>query len=121
MNLRKKERGAAAPGRNRRLSLRTIPGPDVAVTCRKGSRDRGPNVAAALLECSQDGARLLVREAMREGDEVSLTWTRLPYLRPLKRVGAVRWVAPAPGGGFCAGVQFGKRLSYDEFVRLVRP
>jgi hypothetical protein len=120
MIVREEERRAAGNGCNRRVGIRTPPRRQVTATCRRGRLGRGTNLATAVLELSQDGARLVIREALRVGEEVTLTWTCPPRLAPLRRVGAVMWFAPVPGGTFCVGIRFSKPLAFAEFVRLVR-
>jgi hypothetical protein len=50
---------------NRRASRRLRPRGKVKVTCRKGTLDLGPNVAVGLLDVSETGCRVMLREALR--------------------------------------------------------
>src|SRR5260370_9951102 len=100
--------------RNRRLSLRRRPKVRINVTCRKGSMDLGANLAVALLDVSESGASLLVKEAMPVNQEASVSLESPNHTRPLLRVGTVMWSLPTAGGGHCAGINFQKYLPYKD-------
>jgi hypothetical protein len=82
--------------------------------------DLGKDIALSVLDVSEDGVRLILREAVKDREEVYLILSSLNCRRPLKRIGRVAWSVPAADGSICAGVRFDKRLSYAEVSRLVR-
>ena len=107
-------------GRNRRLSRRRPAKSRVKVVCRRGALDLGPDLAVALLDLAETGARLVVKDALLPGREVSLSLAGQSTLRPIPRVGNVAWCVPAADGTFCVGVSFQKRLPYRDFLELSR-
>jgi hypothetical protein len=114
------EKRPGLPPRNRRLSRRIAIRRTIKIVCRRGSLDLGKDIALQMLDLSEDGVRLVLREAVRPNEEVCLTLSSLALVRPLKRMGNVAWVASADGT-FCAGVRLQKRLPYADLSRLVRP
>ena len=110
----------ASAARNRRLSRRRPPKGRVKITCRRGALDLGPNLALSLLDVSVTGARLIVKQTLEPGREVSIGLEGQSSIRPIPRVAVVTWCVPAADGTFCAGVHFQKRLSYRDFLELSR-
>jgi len=115
------DNGPSPSARNRRLSRRLGARRGIKATCRHGSLDLGKDIALSVLDVSEDGIRLLLRETVKVKQEVYLALTSAGSPRPLKRLGNVAWVVPSADGTFCAGVQLQKRLAYAELSRLVRP
>jgi hypothetical protein len=107
--------------RNRRLNRRLSAQRRIKAECRRGSMDLGKNIAVAVLDVSEDGIRLVVREPLKDKEEVLLTLTTTADLRSLKRLGSVAWAVATADGTFCVGVRLHKRLSYADLSRLVRP
>jgi hypothetical protein len=108
------------PPRNRRLNRRLLAQHGVRAECRRGSLDLGKNIAQAVLDVSEDGIRMVLREAVKTAEEVTLTLSAAAYARPLKRLGSVAWAVSSADGTCCVGVRLHKRLTYAEFTRLVR-
>jgi hypothetical protein len=109
------------PPRNRRLSRRIVVRRTITIVCRRGSMDLGKDIALKMLDISEDGVRLLLREAIKPNEEVCLTLSSIALVRPLKRLGNVAWAVASADGTFCAGVRLQKRLPYADLSRLVRP
>jgi hypothetical protein len=103
---------------NRRGSLRRAPRGKIKIVCRRGSLDLGPNQALSVLDISETGIRLLLREALRPGQEVSITLEGVGGVRPVLRLGRVAWSVLAADGSYCVGVNLEKRLDYRQFVEL---
>jgi hypothetical protein len=55
---------------NRRQSYRRRSKAEVQVSCHRGEAPTGPNLALGLLDASQTGVCLAVREALSSGDQV---------------------------------------------------
>ena len=108
------------PGRNRRLNRRRPAKHRVKVVCRANAMDLGPNLALAVLDVSETGMRLMVKDLLRPGREVSVSLEGQSIRRPLLRVADVAWCVPAADGAYCLGVSFQKRLSYRDFVAFSR-
>ncbi len=64
----------ASPGRNRRLAQRRPAKHRVKIVCRRGALDLGPNLAVSLLDVSETGARLIVKEAVQPGAKCPSAW-----------------------------------------------
>jgi len=120
MNTSEKPHPPAVP-RNRRISRRLLAKHGIKAACRRGSLDLGRDIAQGVLDISEDGVRLVLREPVKPEEEVSLTLTATAVVRPLKRLGSVAWVVASADGTFCAGVRLHKRLLYADLSRLVRP
>ena len=110
----------ASPGRNRRLAQRRPAKNRVKIVCRRGALDLGPNLAVAILDVSETGARFIVKDALQTGRDVSISLEGQSTLRPIPRVGSVAWCVPAADGNFCVGVNFQKRLPYRDFLEMSR-
>jgi hypothetical protein len=115
------ENRPSLPVRNRRLSRRIAARRSITVVCRRGSMDLGKDIAVKMLDISEDGIRLLLREAVQPKEEVCLTLSSIALVRSLKRMGNVAWAVASADGTFCAGVRLQKRLPYADLSRLVRP
>jgi hypothetical protein len=102
--------------RNRRLAHRRRPKIRIKVTCRKGGLDLGANLAVALLDVSESGARILVKEAMPINQEASVSLESPSHTRPVFRLGNVIWSVPAAEGGHCVGINFHKYLTYKDLL-----
>ena len=103
---------------NGRGSLRRKPRGKVKIVCRRGSLDLGLNLAVSVLDISETGICLVLREPLRRGQEVSLTLEGAACLRPLKCLGKIIWSIPSADGSHCTGVNFDKRLEYRQFLEL---
>jgi hypothetical protein len=90
------------------------------VTCRRGALDLGPNVAVAPSDVCQSGIRLVVKQALEPGEQVSVGLEGQTHTRPTVRVGKVVWCLPTPDGAFWAGVQFEKDLPYALVLEVSR-
>lgn len=106
------------PPRNRRLSPRRPAKRSVRVTCQKGALGLGPDLAVTLLDLSETGARLTVKEALPNKLEVEVGLMAQGQGRAVKRLANVVWCAAAEGGNHCIGVRFQKALTYAELQQL---
>jgi hypothetical protein len=106
------------PTKNRRINSRRRPKSFVRATCYRGSLDLGVNLAVALLDLSEAGARLLLRQPVEAKEEVTVLLESPHHRRPLRFTGQVTWSVATAEGNYCAGVHFDKRLPYVECFRL---
>lgn len=105
----------------RRNSPRRQPRASVRAYLRLGGLDLGPDLALRLLDLSEGGAGLLVKEAVEVGKEVSVGVEGQTHPRPVVRVANVVWCKAAPDGGYAVGVAFQKGLPYRDFIDLTQP
>src|SRR5262245_36028128 len=91
------------------------------VECRKGSLGVGPNLCAAAVDLSEDGAGLVLRSSLALGQEVEVLLSAAGIPRPLKRLAQVVGQQELEGGGFGTEVRFDRRLTFTDLQRLTRP
>ena len=115
------ENPVKAPARNRRGSNRKVPRGTVRVECRRGSLGLGANIAGGLLDLSESGVRIILNDAPKLKDEVEVVFQAFGVAYPIKRAAKVVWVVPLEDGRYAAGVEFEKRLPYEDVAKLSRP
>src|SRR5450631_4797613 len=103
------------PPFERRLSPRRLPRSSVRAYLRLGGLDLGPDLALSLLDLSEGGTALAVKEAVEVGKEVSVGLEGQTQRRPIMRVANVVWCRPGANGVHSVGVCFQKPLSYTDF------
>jgi hypothetical protein len=101
--------------RNQRKTSRKVPRGSVKVECRHGGASASR--AAQFLDISEGGLRIAVDEPIAE-DKIEITITGPNLTRPVKRFANVVWSLPLKGGSYCVGLEFQKRLSFGEFLRI---
>jgi hypothetical protein len=103
--------------RSRRAQVRTT----VKFQCRMGSYGLGPDLASAVLDLSDSGARLIIKQPLEPTAEVEILISGYGMKSFLKRLGNIRWQVKLDGGQFCVGVEFQKRLDYRDWQNLASP
>jgi hypothetical protein len=91
------------------------------VECRKGSLGVGPDLCAAAVDLSEDGAGLVLRSPLAHGQEVEVLLAAAGIPRPLKRLARVVGQQELEGGGFGTELHFERRLTFTDLQRLTRP
>lgn len=107
------------PNRNRRLSRRRTPKRTTRAICLKGSFGLGRNLALSVLDFSETGIRLVIKEALVVGQEVEVSVEGVLLRQPVKLPGVVVWCTPTADGTFCVGVHFEKTVPFSTFQALV--
>src|SRR5262249_29246198 len=106
-------------GGERRRSHRQRPAKsEVRIACQRGELFLGPNLAESLVDASEEGLGMLVREALGTGERVSLTLDGIAPRLLVQRLGRVDCCEPAEGGLFRAGVELDVPLEYTELMAL---
>jgi hypothetical protein len=100
---------------------RRAPKGNTKATCRRGVLGLGPNLALAILDVSEAGIRLRVRELLEPGQEVEIGLEGLANSRPLRVPASVVWCVPTAEGDYCVGLQFDRRLTYADLHMLAKP
>lgn len=103
-----------AAGVDKRLGHRRPARPRAEVEFRRGATGLGPNLAHELVDVSDDGLCVHLKESVTPGDEVEVAVGRPLGGKLHKRHARVRWCRPAWGSGFLVEVVFSKRLSIVE-------
>jgi hypothetical protein len=104
---------------NRRRTFRRRPRKITKVACFKGALGLGPNLALDLLDVSERGVRLRVKEPLELHQQVEVHLTGLGHRRPVKVPAAVVWCVEAADGSYCIGAHFEKGLPYADLQQLV--
>jgi hypothetical protein len=89
-------------------------------TCRRGSLGLGLNLALAILDVSETGIRLRVREALPPGQAIEVGLEGLGHARPVGLAAQVVWCVAAAEGDYCIGAHFERPLSYPNLHCLAR-
>ena len=106
------------PPPNRRRTSRKKPKSSTKVFTCKGMMGLGANLALSILDLSETGIRLLMKEPLAKGQEVEITLEGIQHRRPLKLGGHVIWTVPAADGRHCIAVHFLRSLSYADVLLL---
>jgi hypothetical protein len=77
----------------------------------------GRDLAIRILELSEEGARLLVKEQITPETEVEVGLTGVGMSKPMMKLGRVVWCNPMESG-FAIGVKFHERIGFTEFFHL---
>ena len=104
--------------RERRLSPRLPTRGVLKAVCREGALEPGPNLALTVLDLSETGARLVVKQPLAPGRKVYVNLEGSDGGRPILRGGDVVWSLPTTDGTFCVGVSFHKRLQPSDLLSL---
>jgi hypothetical protein len=91
---------------------------EVRIVCQRGELFLGPNLAESLADASEEGLGIVVREALRVGERVSLSLDGVAPRVQVQRLGRVDWCDPAEDGLFRAGVEMDTPLEYAELMSL---
>ena len=106
---------------NRRVGQRRKPRTYVKLQCRRGNLGLGPDLAASLLDISDSGVRLIVKEELQLRGEVEVIISAHGLKDLVKRLGNVRWQVKLETGLFCVGIQLQKHLPYRDWQYLASP
>jgi hypothetical protein len=109
---------SGAEPRGSRQVRRWQPRRQARVACHRGLSDLRPDVALALLDLSESGARLVTREALAPGQKVYLVLEGPSGGRPARRQATVAWSVAAADGTFCVGVKLLRRLGPEDLRQL---
>jgi hypothetical protein len=103
---------------NRRRSPRKQPKRSTKVRCVPNRHGLGDNVAVQVLDVSETGVRLILRQAATVGQEVEVVLEATTDRRPHKLVAQVIWCVPTADGTYCVGAHFEKPLPYAALQAL---
>lgn len=105
------------PQQNRRRSHRKKPKESTKFVTFKGSSGLGHNLALSLLDLSETGIRMVVRDPFQTGQEVEVNLESICHRRPIKVPGKVVWCMQAVDGSHCVGIQFYRPLPYADIAQ----
>jgi hypothetical protein len=107
-------------GRNRRLNRRQAPKGSTKATCHKGLFGLGRDIAVGVLDISQYGAQLVVKEALKRGQPIEVGLEGLGRQKPIKLPAVVVWCVEGADGNHLIGARFERALSYADMQALAR-
>ena len=110
-----------APKPNKRLSRRSPAKSTTHVRVYRSALGLGPNIASALLDLSETGLRVVLKESIDLGREVEVSLESAATGRTLKATAAVVWVVPAADLTFIVGLRLLKAISYSDLMALSKP
>ena len=110
----------SAAGVEKRLGHRRAARPKAEVEFRRGMTGLGANLASELVDVSEDGLCIHIKESVPPGDEVEVAVGRPLGGKLHKRHARVRWCRPAWGSGFLVEVVFAQRLSIVEINEIAQ-
>jgi PilZ domain len=105
---------------NRRRSRRQPAKITTKIFCTKNTMGLGHNVAQSILDLSETGIRLQVKEPLRKDLEVEINLDNLNHPRPLKIRGKIVWSVAGADGTCYIGVQFDKPIRYVNVTMLTK-
>src|SRR5438445_3513930 len=87
---------------NSRRSRRAAPKGSTKARAYKGPMGLGPNLAVAILDVSETGIRLVLKNDLPKGQEIECNLDNVSA-RPIKVIADVLWSLPMADGNFCVG------------------
>ncbi len=105
--------------REKRASRRHSPKGTTRAKVTRSALGLGPNIALDVLDLSETGVRLLLKEDLKRGQEFEVV-LESAACRPVKTVAEVIWSLATADGKFCVGARFVKLLSYRDLQALSR-
>jgi hypothetical protein len=90
----------------------------VSVTCRKGLDGLGADLCIRLVDVSDEGAKIQIKEWINQNSDVEVTFDVDSLNKPLVVTGQVAWCQPVENG-FTIGVKFHDRIDYVDLGHLV--
>jgi PilZ domain len=106
--------------RNRRLNRRQLPKGSTKASCYKGLFGLGRDIAVAVLDISQYGAQLVVKEALGPGQPIEVGLEGLGRQKPIRLPAVVIWCMEGADGNHLVGARFERSLSYADMQALAR-
>lgn len=105
---------------SRRRAMRQEPRSSVVAEVRN-AMGLGPSLTAQFLDLSEGGLRVVLKKAVRAGQEVEVILQGCGMSKPIKQTGHVTWTIPLEDGKCCVGIEFAKRLTSRDAAALSRP
>lgn len=104
---------------DRRRAPRRTPKINTEARSYRGPLALGPDIAVAVLDVSEIGAKLLLKVELSIDQEVEVHLEH-PAYRVVKVPGRIVWCRPSVDTTFVAGVEFHKRLNWGDFTHLAK-
>ncbi len=119
MTTTQKPPSSPAPRQNTRRSRRQPPKGSTKFRAFRNAMGLGPNIAVSILDVSETGIRLVLKEELRQQTEFMIEFEPVGA-RPIKVAARVVWTLPLADGNTCVGAAFAKNLAYADLLALAR-
>jgi hypothetical protein len=104
---------------NLRRSRRQSPKSTTKVRAYRNALALGPHIAVGMLDVSETGIRLILKEPLAEKTEFALEFEPIGC-RAIKALARVVWLLPLADGNYCIGANFSKCIAYCDLAALAR-
>lgn len=105
---------------NQRRSRRQSPKGSTRVRAFRNALGVGPNIGTSVLDVSETGVRLTLKENLAPGTEFEVNLETVGGSRSVKAIAVIVWSVPAADGRFVVGASFQKAISYSDLQSLAR-
>lgn len=110
----------AAPRRNARSSRRQSPKSSTRVRAYRNHLGLGPNIAVRVLDISETGVRLVLKEPLPIGKEFEINMESVGGSRTVKTTAQVIWAVETAEGQFCIGAHFVEPMPYADLHQMAK-
>ncbi len=107
------------PRKNQRRCHRKVPKGSTRVRACNNTLGLGKNIALTVLDISETGIRLLLRQPLKVGKEFEIILEG-PGTHEVKLIAKVIWTVETADGEYCVGACFGKPIGYSDLQSLSR-
>lgn len=108
------------PRRNKRSSRRQTPKTSTRIRAYRNHLGLGPNIAVRVLDISETGVRLVLKEPIAVGKEFELNLENVAGSRTVKALAQVVWSVETADGQHCIGAHFAKPIPYADLHLIAR-
>ena len=105
---------------NKRLSRRSGAKSSTRLRVYRTALGLGPNIASSLLDLSETGVRVVLKEAAAVGQEVALHLESAATGLTLKTTAVVMWVVPGTEPTVVVGLRLQKSICHGDLMALSR-
>jgi hypothetical protein len=103
---------------DRRASVRRPARAGTRIEVRRGLQGKNPNLAGRLLDISEEGAQVTLKEPIRAWEVVELALAPAGAAQAIRGPAIICWCIPTTRGEFRAGLQLRHRLTTEEMTLL---
>ena len=106
---------------NKRLSRRCPAKGTTRLKVYRNAMGLGPNIATTLLDLSETGLRVILKESLTAGQQVEVNLESASTGKTIKTKAGVVWVVPGADAKFVVGLRLEKSLAHADLMALTKP